>query len=397
MNSIKEKTASTIANAAVGKEPCDVAGNSQFEHCKDSEFLPNPASTMQQLSDAQTPDDEEKQFYTLTELLENPLTEIPFLIKPILQRSGLALMFGASDTGKSTFLRQLCISIASKKSDFLGFEINAIHNAAVYVSTEDDGASIGCLTNKQIKEMNIAPAELAAVRYVFDFDDLPTTLDEILTVTPADVVCVDALSDVITQNLNDAAKMREYMRPYNRVAKKHKCLILFLHHSGKRAEDYNTPSKHNAVGSESIQSKCRVALELRQDYGDATLRHLCIVKGNYIPADMKRDSYVLRFSNNMVFSNTGERKPFDELIKKQTLSEAKTDAKNKVFELVDAGKTQTEIVAATGIPQPTVSRWMKEHKNNSTNIQTNIQTNNDVNNDSDTGEASAANNDGRPF
>ena len=61
------------------------------------------------------------------DLLNRNITSIPCLVEPFLQKVGLACIGGSSDTGKSSFLRFLCLSIVSGKSDFIGFSLNAEH------------------------------------------------------------------------------------------------------------------------------------------------------------------------------------------------------------------------------------------------------------------------------
>ena len=68
--------------------------------------------------------------YTLGELLDRPTTTVPQLISPLLPRQGVAMLAGSSDTGKSSFLRQLALAIALGEQDFLGFPIEAVHNHA---------------------------------------------------------------------------------------------------------------------------------------------------------------------------------------------------------------------------------------------------------------------------
>lgn len=119
-------------------------------------------------------------------------------------------------------------------------------------------------------------------------------LDRRLTRQPADVVIIDCFSDAFGGDLKDTQKIRSYLHPYQELALKHQCLILFLHHTSKRTEAYE-PSKHNLLSGQGFEAKMRLVIELRADISDPTIRHLCIVKGNYLPGNMKRESYVLRF------------------------------------------------------------------------------------------------------
>jgi AraC-like DNA-binding protein len=51
-------------------------------------------------------------------------------------------------------------------------------------------------------------------------------------------------------------------------------------------------------------------MELRTDCERADIRHLCIVKGNYLSSEYKHDSFELRFTPELNFEATGERVPF---------------------------------------------------------------------------------------
>ena len=96
------------------------------------------------------------------------------------------------------------------------------------------------------------------------------------------------------------------------MAEKYSCLFLFLHHTGKRTEDL-APSKNNFVGSQSLEASVRLGIELRVDRMNPELRHLCIVKGNYLGSQYKQSSFVLKMDENFVFSETGDRIVFEYL------------------------------------------------------------------------------------
>jgi DNA-binding NarL/FixJ family response regulator len=115
------------------------------------------------------------------------------------------------------------------------------------------------------------------------------------------------------------------------------------------------PSKHNLLGSQGFEAKMRMVVELRKDNIDHQKRHLCIVKGNYLPNEYKTKSYVLKFDENLKFTPTGERILFDELKANSNIEE-----KKKVLELKSLGKTQKEIATELKISQPTVSRILKD-------------------------------------
>ena len=64
-------------------------------------------------------------FISAFDLFNKNIEVIPSLLEPFLQKTGLASLVGASDSGKSTFLRQLSVSIAMNLKTFLGFPLNS--------------------------------------------------------------------------------------------------------------------------------------------------------------------------------------------------------------------------------------------------------------------------------
>src|ERR1041385_4429483 len=92
----------------------------------------------------------------------------------------------------------------------------------------------------------------------------------------------------------------------------------------------------------------RLVIELRADQADASLRHLCIVKGNYLPGKAKRESYELRFDEQTFnFTNTGGRTPFESLAR-TTNEDAGKARYLQAKELHAEGKTYDEIASAIG-------------------------------------------------
>lgn len=249
--------------------------------------------------------------YSAKELYEMGITEFPCLIEPIFPKTGLAVLAGSSDTGKSTILRQLAMSIVRGDETFLGWKINAEHHRVIYVSTEDDKFAISYLLNNTIKEGDDIE-KYENLRYVFSLEDPSVELEEILADGPVDCIIIDAFSDLYSGEMNQVNKVRNFMNQFFVIADRHNCLVIFLHHTGKRTEDF-PPNKNNLLGSQGIEGKARQVIEMRRDPYDAQYRHLCIVKGNYLMDDMKTHSYRLLFENQY-FSMTDDRVDFDNLV-----------------------------------------------------------------------------------
>ena len=61
-------------------------------------------------------------------------------------------------------------------------------------------------------------------------------IDTTLTKAPVDLVVVDSFGDIFKGNdTNNNMGMRNTVKIFDRIAKKHNCLILFVHHINKGA------------------------------------------------------------------------------------------------------------------------------------------------------------------
>ena len=292
--------------------------------------------------------------YSATELLNRKVEEIPCLLEPIFPKVGLCGFAGSSDNGKSCFLRQFAISVSIGEPEFLGFKLNAEHKRAIYVSTEDDEYAVSYLLNKANREKRLNHNEYERLSFIFNTHNLLIKLENQLSNYKTDLIVIDAFTDLYGRSMNDTNKVRTFLNEYSQLAQKHKCLVIFIHHTGKRTEDL-TPSKHNLLGSQGFEAKMRLVIELRVDNIEHKKRHLCIVKGNYLPKEYKTESYVLIFNDKLQFLMTDERRLFDEL-----KTDNKVDIKEVVKKMKKGGKTQKEIARKLKISQATVCRYLKE-------------------------------------
>jgi len=252
--------------------------------------------------------------YTFSSALElyNQNTEvIPKLLEPFFQKVGLASLVGTSDSGKSTFLRQLSLSIALNVENFLGYPLNSTTNKVIYVSTEDDPSAISFSIRKQVdfllKADNDIDIELLNnLEFIFETENLLKKLTNRLKKEPVDLIVIDAFTDVFTKELNANTQVRQFLNSYDKLAKKHNCLILFLHHIGKNTMRA-TPSKDSIIGSQAFEAKMRVVVELRPNQHKQNLKDLWVLKANFLDSSHKTKSYTLEVNDSMVFSSTGER------------------------------------------------------------------------------------------
>ena len=279
------------------------------------------------------------------EMLLNPSESVDCLVEPLLPRAGVAALVGSSDSGKSTLLRGLAMAVASQAKHYLGFEIKARYNRAIYVATEDDEAAISALMHRQIAELGTSSADYATLDFIFETENLLEVLDKTLTDAPADLVVIDAFADLYTGPMNENNRVRSYLNNYSQLAQKHQTLFLFLHHTGKRTETL-APSKHNAIGSQGFEAKMRLVMELRPDPEQNDIRHLCLVKGNYLAEEFKHDSFMLRFTPGLNFEATGERVPFAMLRDRTT--ERDEELLEKMRDMREQGMSYRQIAESLG-------------------------------------------------
>jgi KaiC/GvpD/RAD55 family RecA-like ATPase len=268
------------------------------------------------------------------------------LLAPILPRQGVVALVGSSDSGKSTLLRGLAMAVVRGDEEYIGFPLSPRTHRALYISTEDDEAAIARLMRLQVWDSERQNFE--GLHFIFDTDNLLETIELGLQTYAPDVVIVDAFADLYTGPLNENNRVRSFLQLFSQLAVKYHTLFIFLHHTGKRTESL-TPSKHNAIGSQGFEAKMRLMMELRRDPLHPDLRHLCIVKGNYLTEEYKHDSFVLRFMPDLTFEATGDRVPFEMLKERDVERETEESEKLEMIRtLRDEGKSLQEIADMLG-------------------------------------------------
>ena len=294
------------------------------------------------------------------ELLSDSLEEIPKLVEPIFHRVGLAALIGSSDTGKSSLLRELCVSVVTGRR-FLNWEVKPLHKRAYYVSTEDDKMAISYLLKKQNKDYKLKPKELENLVYIFETENLIGRIESELSQKPADLVVIDAFADVFTGQLYETNRVRAFLNDFSQLSQKYGCLVLFLHHTNKRSDNLE-PSKHNALGSQGFEAKMRLMIELKSDNQSINKKHFCIVKGNYLSHQYKTHSFEVQFTDNLTFNNLETRTHYELLTQKKERRETIEYEYNEIMGLKEQGLSYKEIGIELGISDATVSRKISKYK-----------------------------------
>lgn len=308
-----------------------------------------------------------KSVMTAKELLELEIKEIPMLAEGLIQKTGLVGITGSSDVGKSCFLRQLALSIVMEKPDFLGFKLNTETNNVIYVSTEDLMTDLAFLIRKQLGDPKKVDQCFDNLTFITDTSKLFNNLDKLMKVQQPDCVIIDCFTDIFIGDMNMTNSVREPLNKFKNLAQRYKSLFVVLNHVGKRTER-NQPSKHNSLGSQGFEAKMRMLAEIRLDQQEDNKRHLCIVKGNYIPNSQKTKSHVLKMNQDTLwFTNTGERTQFSELgAQRSTLKEQWFEPCCQLKD-EDPERSITQIFESLqkeGFDgsRATVGNWLREHK-----------------------------------
>ena len=310
---------------------------------------------------------EHKSLYTAQELYDREIDKIPMFWSLGIPRTGIATLAGSSDTGKSCFLRTLSIATANQDTSFLGYELNSRQKGVIYVSTEDNDDAFSVLVKRHCKIQN--KEGLNSMKVLFDSSNYVSELGKLLIQYPSCLVVIDALTDIFKGDMNRTNEIRGFMDCFKSLASKHDCVIIFLHHIGKQSET-KKPSKRGLLGSQGIEAKSRAVFELRRDPADNNIRHLCVLKGNYIDDNLKEKSVELEFhKDSLTFSNTGKRVSMDKIFEgaenpnlelkqlAQKLKRSNPELKNSeiIRELDKKGFGK--------VPKSTISDWLKELEN----------------------------------
>lgn len=273
--------------------------------------------------------------FSALDLYNRNIRELPKLLGELIPKVGIILLAGSSDTGKSIFARDLVLSLVLNKSEFIGFPFTEnLFRKAIIVCTEDDDLAISYLLRKQLQNESeeLKLQCLQNLHFLFDSDNLIDKLNAILIANRVDIIKIDTLGDLVN-DIKDNGEIRKLLSSMKKIAMNYQCLILLMHHTNKRTESL-IPNKSNIQGAGGLEQKCRLVLELRNDLQDANLKHLSVLKGNYLGREYKHSSFVLECDPlSLTFKNTGQRIPFEDLIDSQ--KEHSKPAKNSLPDYSD--------------------------------------------------------------
>ena len=269
-----------------------------------------------------------------TELWRKQIKELPVLLEGLIPQFGIGMLYGGSDSNKSTFCRGLALAIGAREDSFMRRKLNVKYGRVLFVSSEDDELS----------------ASFTLTKYLGDFEDRDIGVDYMFSndiehlrkgVSPGeyDLLIVDALGDFFDMDLN-SSRVREGLNAFHWISKKNGVPILFVHHESKESERKYSANKSKAYGSVHIEAKMRFAIELSRS---GTFRTLQLTKCNVFSDEFKTRQLVMALNVETLsldFVNEKNGVTFNDA---QAFGK-KEKAKQKVKEMLKEGAEMKTII-----------------------------------------------------
>lgn len=227
---------------------------------------------------------EKKHIYSYEELYEEKDEIQKFLIPDLIPDEELCVMIGVDGIGKTQILSQLCFCIGTKRTHFLGLQLNLKHARSLVVATEDSRKKFTAAITKIGKNLdpNHKPKDVGlSFMEGDDFADLPSfiaTIEEHLKENPCDLVIVDVLQDIfllINGEINSNSHANEAMQPFKKLCTKYGCALIFIHHASKSSAKAKQEkgkfflTKDDSQGAGRITQKARTVLGLTHDFASS--------------------------------------------------------------------------------------------------------------------------------
>lgn len=253
---------------------------------------------------------------SLDVMMGEPDVLAPYLWGNVFPKGEYVGVVGKSGVNKSTFCRQLCISIATNQQEFLGIKLTPYYGRTLYCYSEENENWIRKYMRMQLRGLRYDPAALKNMD-VIDMNKFDTGADFItyfqkrLSMKTYDLIVLDSYSDFIVKfdaKLNDNDSIRK-MKKQIEFLKQGGCSVLFNHHTSDKANGMGT-----FLGANAFRQIARAQLEI---FALGKERVLSCEKVQY---GTSFDSLVCDLSDDFLFVPTG-----------------RTMSRGELFEQISAG------------------------------------------------------------
>jgi RecA-family ATPase len=313
--------------------------------------------------------------YDFQELMKLKVDESTYLWGKILPQVGIGMIHAFGDVGKSTFARQLALSITYGKNEFLDQLLRVKHKHAIYCALEDTPEDVARCIQDQVKAFQ-EDEPMQNIRLIFESENPYETIRTELKTKQADIVIIDSFIHLPDLKVRNEDSIIDAFVKLNEIVNKYKCLILLIHHNSKDSQN-SQPDKNNCLGSVYIANRTRIMLELTKDVNKANSLYLSITKANDLREDEKINAYKLTLGKNRIFIDTGILVPKEEIPVKKYAHNEKNPQKeheevSNIRKLTEdekfgifldyevSNKKQKDIAERYGISQSRVAQIVKE-------------------------------------
>jgi hypothetical protein len=243
------------------------------EHRKDTEFVQAVGLIMNEFDEITTPDaapDEEPALSVVpTRFRVQPAFEFAsgkppkWLIKELLPKAGLGVVFGASGSGKSFFVLDLLGAIA-RGEEWRG--LKTFVGRCVYIAAEGAGGFRSRLrAYAQYNDIPLSSLDIGVIGDAPNFMnpvDIKDLLSSIKYFGDVDLVVVDTLAQVTPgANENSGDDMGKALSHCRAIHRHTGAMVLLVHHSGKDASK-------GARGWSGLRAAADVEIEIARDASD---------------------------------------------------------------------------------------------------------------------------------
>ncbi|MDA1029759.1 MAG: AAA family ATPase [Bacteroidetes bacterium] len=179
---------------------------------------------------------------SMADLLNEPDEETEWLVENLLPSGGLSVIGGKPKAGKSTTVRNLCLSI-SRGEPFLGFRTTL--GPVFYCAFEEKRGEV----KKHFRVLGATPDD-----QVFSFigkapKDFLEEIDALVKTAQPKLIVLDTLAKVTSiSDMNDYAKVNQAIDPFIHLARQSGAHLMLVHHNGKGDRD----GGDNLLGSTAI-------------------------------------------------------------------------------------------------------------------------------------------------
>lgn len=246
---------------------------------------------------------------SLKVLMKEPDTDSPYLWGDVFPKGEYVGVVGKSGVNKSTFCRQLCISIATKQQEFLGAKLTPHYGKTLYCYSEESEGWIRRYMRKQLIGLQYDEHALDDMDVVNlnEFDtgnEFLEFFDEFLQERTYDLIVIDSYSDFIVKfdaKLNDNDSIRKLKKQID-FLKKGGCTVLFNHHTSDKANAVGT-----FLGANAFRQIARAQLEIFADGNDR------ILSSEKVQYGFSFEPIVCNLSEDFLFIPTGRTMSRSEL------------------------------------------------------------------------------------